>query len=125
MTDIAAPAVPIQQVIKDLRRAADLQGRYGWKPVHWLDHKTGNLGIHGALRMAVYGIASYSVDPTFVPTEEQRARIWRASQALNEYVTVNHGVRYATDWNAAICTRTDDAVVLFQSVADELERTSK
>lgn len=125
MTSISAPAVPDQQVIEDLRRAADLQARHLWAPVHWLDHKTGHIGIYGALRMAIYTIASYSVDPTFVPSAQQRARINRASEVLNEYVATHYGVRYAFDWNATVCTCTDDAVLLFQSAADMLELNTK
>jgi hypothetical protein len=131
VTGVAA-IVPADQVARDFRRAADIQSREGWGPVHWLDHKTGHIGIFGALRMAIYtddrhavGIASYTTDPTFTPTDGQRARILRASEVLNEYVMDHYSVRYAFDWNAKICTGTDDAVALFRSAANALERTQE
>lgn len=125
MTDLAAPVVPTQQTINDLRRAADLQAQHQWARVHWLDHNTGRVGIYGALRMAIYAIASYTVDPTFVPSDDQRARVWRASQVLNEHVSAIYGVRYAFDWNTTVCQSTDDAVALFRNAADALERRTK
>lgn len=133
-TPMTAPMVSTEQVVRDLRRAADIQLREGWAPVHWLDHKTGHIGIFGALRMAIYtdaghavGIASYTTDPTFIPTDGQRARILRASEVLNDYVRsqYKYSVRYAFDWNAKLCTGTDDAVALFRSAADALERSAK
>jgi len=122
MTGITTPIVPTRQTIDDLQAAAVQQATYGWAPVHWLEHRTGQIGIFGALRMAIYSIASSSVDPTFIPSDEQRTRIWRATQVLNEHVLATTGLRYAFDWNATHCGGTDDAVRLFQAAAEALER---
>jgi hypothetical protein len=112
-------------VVEDLRNAAEYQAARGWASVHWADHKTNKVGPFGALRLAVYGIASYSDNPAFCPNENQRARVICASKALNDYVNDAFSLPYLSDWNAEVCRNTDDAVQLFRSAADYLTRTEK